>query len=246
MDVKELAKEYCYRKQVETFEVGEGSMLKLSALFRLCQEASEEHLGIVGLPYQKLKDDGIVFLFTRMWAKINRMPLHREPIEVVTYPKGLVRAQFYRGFTIKSGDEILAEALQGSVAANAETHKILNPKRFLEYGIFTKDGNDRVLDKIVLPDTLESAGERQVYYSDLDYNGHLNNAVYADLIGDFMPGGMPGKTIREVQINYISECRFGDCLKISTAEQSGRIYFFGENERGTSFEAYACLEEEKQ
>lgn len=133
--------------------------------------------------------------------------------------------------------------MQTSIIADVNTHKILRPKQFLDYGVFSGDKvpeEDRI-PKITVPDSLAFLGERPIRFSDLDYNMHLNNTVYADIITDFLPGGALGRQFSEIQINYITESALGDTLKIYAKEQDGCVFMQGINERGCGFTAYARL-----
>ena len=236
-------REYQLIRKIATYEVGEKSTLKLSSFLSLCQEISELHLGEWGLPYETMKARGLVFLFTQTRAKFYRMPEHREEIELITRPNGSVGVQFYREFEMRNHKtgELLAKATQTSVAADAVSHKILRPKAFLEFGADpgVHDGNR--LEKVVLPEHMEAVGERPVFYSDLDYNGHLNNAVYADILCDYLPGGMMGRNIAEFQIHYIMESKYGETLRLYAGEKNGYQYFSGDNDRGHSFECQVRL-----
>lgn len=239
----DLLKEYEGVHRVATYEVGAQSILKLSVLLRMCQDDSERNLALLGLSYEKMCADGIVFLLITNRVKIRRMPVHGETITIKTHPRGLVGAQFYRDFIVYSGGEKIIDVMQTSIIADPNTHKILRPKLFLDYNIFSGDKvpeEDRV-PKITVPDGLPFAGERPVYFSDLDYNTHMNNTVYADILSDFLPGGVNGRQFSEVQINYITESTLGDTLKIYTGEQDGRILMQGVNERGCGFTASARM-----
>lgn len=233
----DIWKEYAETRQIASYETGEQSTLKLSSFLRICQDVSERHLALWGLPYEKLKEDGLVFLFARNGVSVSRMPFHREKVRVSTSPHGSLGAQFYRSYTMTNAEtgEVLAELNQASVIVDASTHKILRPRIFSQYGVQIGETDGRFLEKIEVPEGMPLVGERPVYYSDLDYNGHLNNAIYADILCDFIPGGMMGQSLKEVQINYSSECRFGDVLKLYAKEQDGAVYLCGEHERGGSF-----------
>ncbi len=230
--------------KIATYEVGEQTTLTLSWLLRLCQEASEEHLAALSLPYERLKSDGFVFLFVRTQLTIKRMPSHGESISITTWPSGVAGAQFYRNYSVYSlpTKEPIAQCVQASVLADSHTHKIQRPKLFLQYGIDPGDTPETSLNRLTLPETLPFLGERPIRYSDLDYNGHLNNAVYADILCDFLPGGMFGMRIAYVQIDYHSEALYGETMKLFGEKQGEKIYFRGIHNRGLSFEASLFLE----
>ena len=241
--MSDLVKEYARTVRVASYEVGAQCILKLSVLLRMCQETSEQNLDLLGLSYEKMCADGFVFLLITNRAKIKRMPVHNELLTIKTHPRGVSGAQFYRDFKVYSGEELIVEIMQTSIVADANTHKILRPKIFLDYGIFSQEkipAEDKIA-KVSVPDTLPLVGERPVRYSDLDYNCHMNNTIYGDIIMDFLPGGGDGLQFSEVQINYINESTLGNVLKIYAGEQDGELLMQGVNERGCGFTVSAKL-----
>lgn len=241
--MSDLVKEYASTMRVATYEVGAQCILRLSVLLRMCQDVSERNMALLGLGYEKLRADGIVFLLITNQVKIHRMPVHGETITMKTHPRGISGAQFYRDFIVYSGEEKIIEVLQTSVIADGNTHKLLRPKKFLDYGIFSaeKVSEEGRITNLSVPDDLPLVGERPIRFSDLDYNTHLNNAVYADILTDYLPGGAAGRQFAEVQINYVTESRLGDTLQIYAAERDGRIWMKGVNERGCGFTASAVM-----
>lgn len=243
MNQKELINEYCREVRVASYEVGAQRLLKLSVLMRMCQETSEQHVDLVGLSYEKMYEDGIVFLLITNRARIRRMPVHNEKVTIKTHPRGVNGAQFYRDFLFYSGEEKIIDVMQTSVIADPVTHKVMRPKKFLDYGIFSgeKVGPEDRVGKITVPEDLPLVGERPIRYSDLDYNRHLNNTIYGDILTDFLPGGAQGNKYAEVQINYVNESAQGDVLKIYAAKENGRVLMQGVHGRGCGFTAAATL-----
>lgn len=241
--MSDLVNEYSSTMRVASYEVGAQCILKLSVLLRMCQETSGRNLELLGLSYEKMCADGIIFLLITNRAQIKRMPMHNEEITIKTHPRGVYGAQFYRDFKVYSGDELIIDVMQTSIIADANTHKILRPKQFLDYGVFSceKIPEEEKVPKITVTQPLPFMGERLVRISDLDYNCHLNNTVYGDIITDFLPGGGMGRQFSEVQINYTTESTLGDVLKIYAQEQDGHVLMQGFNERGCGFTAAAKL-----
>ncbi len=233
--------EYTRDVRVASYEVGAQSVLKLSVLLRICQETSEQQMDLVGLSYEKMSADGIVFLLITNRVKIKRMPRHNEILTIQTHPRGTSGAQFYRDFKIFCGGELIIDVMQTTVAADAHTHKVLRPKMFLQYGIFTDERMSEKVARITVPDNLPLVGERPVRFSDLDYNHHLNNTIYGDILTDFIPGGVSGKRYTEVQIDYVNESTLNDVLKIYAREENSQILMQGVNSKGCGFTASAEL-----
>ena len=234
--------EYSRTVQIASYEVGANEKIKLSVLLRMAQETSEQHLGELGIGYERLKADGIVFLMTNYRLLIKRLPVHNDVLTIKTHPRGTVGVQFYRDFVVYADGEEIARIMQTSVSANPDTHKILRPKVFLAYNIFQDakvPPEDRV-DRLTVPEGLPLLGERPIYYSDLDFNHHLNNAVYGDVLMDFLPAEMRRQPLRKIQISYISESNLGETLKIyGGPTEGGGFFLYGDHERGLSFSAKA-------
>jgi acyl-ACP thioesterase len=62
---------------------------------------------------------------------------------------------------------------------------------------------------------LELRAERTVSYSDIDYNGHMNNARYVQWIQDALdPGELASAASMRLDINYVAEMRPGSSAGI--------------------------------
>ena len=235
-------RQYENQWQVATFEVDAQSEMKLSTMLRICQETSEKHLASLGIGYEKLKADGMVFLIAKSESIIRRMPAHTEQLRIVTKPQGVRGAEFYRDYEFFAGEESIAYVMQTTVAANTQTHRILHPKKFAVYGLDASVNGvtDHALSRIKTGE-LPFLGERVIRYSDLDYNRHLHNAIYGDIFYDFVPGGIMGKKLTQVQINFVNESLLGETIQIFGQEQDGKVLMYGENSRGRAFESSAEL-----
>ena len=96
---------------------------------------------------------------------------------------------------------------------------------------------------------MEEVGQRRVVYSDCDYNGHINNTHYPDLLCDFLPDGET-RPVADVVINFLGEAPFGDTLTVYRApdpEREGRYLFRTRRADGsTNIEAVLTLAEQPQ
>lgn len=229
---------------VSSFDAGADRTLRISRLLLWLQETAERHLKEFGIGYEALWDAGLVFLTARTWLKIHRMPRFGETLTIVTRPCGTQKAQFLRGYEMFVGEELCAEAVQTSVSANPQTHRILHPREFARFGFDPACGGEpKLIPPKLKAEELPLIGERVIRYSDLDYNNHLNNAVYADFLTDFLPGGLEGKRIAQLQINYINESFLNDTIAMHGEVADGRFILYGDNARGRGFDAYALLED---
>ena len=74
------------------------------------------------------------------------------------------------------------------------------------------------------PKPLENLQERVVRYSDLDYNGHMNNCKYLDWVADLLDCRFHGShQPKEITLNYLSEAREGEALALHWALEEGNV-----------------------
>jgi medium-chain acyl-[acyl-carrier-protein] hydrolase len=240
---KAIPEEYRETHVVDIFDAGPTGEVKLSVLFRICQNVCFNHLEKLGLGYLRLRRDGMVFLIISNKAEISRMPRYGEKLEILTYPRGSAGVTFYRGFEVFSGGERLVKMMQSSALVSPEDHKLLRPKDFYAYGVFqeVKTPREEKISRISPQggETMPLLGERMIRYSDLDCNHHMNNTIYADVLEDFLPGGHEGRSYASVQVDYVSEALFGETITLRGEEKDGVCILQGFHDRGLSFSARA-------
>ncbi len=234
--------EACWDTTVATYDADKNRRLKLSSQMKMQQEVGEIHLENCGLPYAVLYEKGIVFVLTRSRAVIYRQPELEEKVHITTWERECKGVQFFRCYRFTDAEgNILIDSCSAFAMVDPASHKLLRPKVFHE--LCNVENRDKETtcpstEKITLPEIMTPAGTRLVRYSDIDYNGHLNNTVYADLLCDFVPGGMNGRQVREFALQYVSEAVEGDELEISVLGNDNAFYFCGNHTRGRCFDGY--------
>jgi acyl-ACP thioesterase len=126
-----------------------------------------------------------------------------------------------------------------TVLADVATHRVKRVHSGLEaFGpnAVKPAEEEDLIPRMELPKELTPLGERRIFYSDLDANGHTNNAVYCDVVWDFLPPALRG-TAGKIRISYRSETPEGDTLRVSGAESGGKYFLKGDNSVGMSFSA---------
>ncbi len=196
--------------------------IKLSNVMRHIQEVSGEHLEALGLHHTLLWEEGFVYLLTRVELHIARLPSALEEMRVVTWPRPCKGAQSMRdvSFYDAAGRELIA-ARTAWVLADPHTHRLHRPSELpheIPIGPAPEGYRPPVQDRVRRPEGLEPAGWREVRYSDIDCNLHMNNAVYSDIVCDFLPFDLlQGREIAEYRIHFIKEAALGDRLAVYCA-----------------------------
>ncbi len=91
---------------------------------------------------------------------------------------------------------LLINVMQTTVLADAETHKVQRPQALKQFGFYPENvieagGAHGALFRSGR--ACQLLGERRVFHSDLDANGHMNNTVYGDIVWDFLPPDVRGR-----------------------------------------------------
>lgn len=210
-----------------------------SQLLVYMQEASNHHIASTGITLDQLRDEKkLAFILSKIQIALYRPLGAYDKIEVQTWTcKG-------RGFTSPRCFRILKD---GEVVAEANTQWALlgvedrQFHRLEETGYEFEDEDPLALTvpaRIRFPADLplETLGQRRIVYSDLDYNMHMNNTRYPDMLCDFMPLEDVGR-IKGISLSYLREAAFGNVVTVLGAKRDESYYFRTLGEDGA-----VCLE----
>ena len=203
------------------------------------QETSNRHIANAGTTLEELRDrDGLAFILSKIKLAIHKPLYAYEDIEVDTWTsegRGFSSLRFFR---IRREGEVIAEAETVWALVGLNDGKL---HRFDE--IKWNWENDEPFDvglpsrfRVPKTEELEVLGERKIVYSDLDYNMHMNNTRYADMLCDFLPIDEV-HSIKGMSLSYLHEAHFGDTVTVYGRREEGSYLI-----RTVNSEGKACLE----
>lgn len=222
---------------------------KLSYLMRCVQQIASEQLDAMDMQFHKLYAQGLVFLLSREQVVLNRGLHAGETVIVTTWPVQPKGAQFRRtiAFTDAKGTR-LASVYTSWLLVDPAGHRILRPSMFpypLTVAQPTEEGEEKIAGlRAVRGEKLENGLELKVRYSNTDCNGHLNNAVYGDLVLDCL-----SEEVLERQrpyrffIQYIKEAKMGSLIQTQIGNTADEWYIKGTLGSENCFEANLMLKE---
>lgn len=226
--------------QVKSYDCTPRRQMSITALLRGAAELADLHLGMFDLSYEQLAGMGVAFLLAGVEVRIARMPAMRERVILSTWHRGVERVRFLRDVELcdPQGNRLAAYSSQW-VLVDPESHKIKRPSCLPELERVPMGPLEPLnpVHPLRLPENMTLVGERRVGYSDLDYNGHLNNTKYADIISDWVPGGLEKGCFTRLRLDFQGEARLGETLKIFTSTDGERRYVSAVHGRGKCFSA---------
>lgn len=215
---------------------------KLSSVFSNAQEIANFDCKAYHCDWLTLRDrHNACFVITRMKLKMYFYPGSSDVVRISTWPSDRARMIWTRYFRFETEDRqrTVGEAVSQWVLMNRTTRSIMKPS---EFDIVMPDtGSIPVpfeLKKGHFEFTPDKSIERIPSYSDLDYNGHVNNARYIEWIMDLFPlEDLYENQTAEMDIKYEQEIQHGQKVILDFKyEKEERVFFVrGHNGEGAVF-----------
>ena len=210
--------------------------LRVSELLRFMQECSTKDLLGTAMSQTSLLENGKSYVLCKLNMSVYRSARAYDEIEISTWPSESRGISMTRCYQARIDGNIIAEAATVWGIIDIEKRRFCKLAEFEPYINITEEPLE--LDspsRIHIPTdmTLRLVGEKTVSYSDTDVNGHMNNTNYPDMYCDFIPE-MSKKRVIMMGINYSSEAKEGEVLKIYMNESDGQFYFKTVKSDGTT------------
>ncbi len=208
--------------------------LKPSVILMYAQEVAGMHCTELSCDYDTLLKKHLFWAVTRHKVQITRMPRLGEKIRIETWPMPTTRVAYPRSVVAydASGNECF-RSISLWVLMDTETRNMILPGKSGIVVSGTLRGGELPPPSGLIARPLGSAVSRQVRFSDLDRNGHMNNTRYLEWIADLLPSPFHReKTIREFTVCYLSEAREGQTLSLRWDVQEDSCLYVDAHRQG--------------
>lgn len=199
--------------------------MPLPWLLRKVIETATLHANRLGIGYRDLAPMGIVWVLSRVTMRVDRYPGPNEDLSLTTWVQDATRLYSTRCMTLSDADgKPMAHITSMWVCINitertAADISALGLDRFVSPGIVCPLPRTRKLPVVAL-DGATMTANRRFEYSDVDFNGHVNSARYAECVLDLWTPETYQKFLpAEFVINYLHECRYGQTAVIAADER---------------------------
>lgn len=188
-------------------------------------QAATKHAEERGFGYSSMTSKQRVWVLSRMAIEVSEYPKNDTIMVIKTWVASVNRilTERYFAFEDEQGNPVgYAKSLWASIdLATRKPTNVLELEGLSDF-IFDKENPIAGMAKIpLLKDNYELATDFVVKYSDVDINKHLNSMKYIEHFVDVFDIEMfREKEIRRIEINYISEGRYGEKLDILKREES--------------------------
>jgi acyl-ACP thioesterase len=203
----------------ETFPLRFGAIdrsdrLTLWSTFEFFQDAAISHAEALGVGREAMKTTGQVWVLSRLSVFWERRPKYGEIITVRSWPRGWEKLFAIRDYDIRdTEDRPIVRGRSGWLILDIEKRRPLRVQQIVD--TLPLNGGENAFSAaapgLSARENLVQRGERCAAYSDVDYNGHVNNTRYIQWIQDIVdPLLLDHAEKMRLDINYLSEVKPGE------------------------------------
>ena len=224
--------------RIPSYAVASNGQVKFYFIGNFLFDIASNHASHLHWGFEDMQKNNQYWVLSRFHVKMIKYPFMQEIICLETWPKGIDRLFALRDYRISDlSGNIICLATSAWLIMDAGTGKPLRISDFRELFDYNPDRYSikEVPDKlppVIEPDYQVSV---RVLFSDLDINKHVNSGKYLEWIQDcYAEEYYEQRNIREFQINFLSETRFDETIKLSRMtgmHQPECHYFEGIKER---------------
>lgn len=227
-------------------EANDSKRLSFYDLLKLTSEVAVEDYNQRGMSRDVLTANGFAILVSRISFRLHRMPRENEHIVLRTWEEKPEPLQLVRPYKIESMEkghegEKLVSGISSWLIVNPETRRIVPTKNFKmrEPTELQTEHGCMKYGKIQHPENMALFDERIIKYSDIDGNGHTNNARYGAFVADALPPELRHADFTDFRLNYAKEAKLGQKMQVfgNIDEESKKLTLVGKTEEDISFEA---------
>jgi acyl-ACP thioesterase len=198
--------------------------LTLDAIFNFFQETAISHAENLGVGRETMAQSRQVWILSRMSVQVTRRPQYGETITVRTWPRGSEKLFALRDYDIRDAkDQPVVQARSGWLIIDMEKRRPLRPQAVMDT-LPRNEGLDALPSGaagLTERENPREAAARRARYSDVDYNGHVNNVRYIQWIEDALEPELLEQAGRmRLDINYLNETLPGETVALYSAEMT--------------------------
>ncbi len=213
---------------IPSYFVDDTAQMTVCSLFQLMQEISDRHAAILGAGWFSLCERGYFWVITKIQLEIHRLPKWTEQVTLRTWVRKSNAATSPRDFEIMDSNGHLLVAANAVWAILDKEHGYPQRISLFDNGFMPQErcaleGKPMTIKPIALPDTLSKP--KDVRYSDLDINRHVNNARYIQWAFDAVSEAFrQTHRIKGVAVKFIAQAKLGDRYIVCTEPVSDNCF----------------------
>ena len=204
-----------YREEhpVKFNEIDASGLMNVRSLFNCLQEAAYNSSRVLGTSIDAMQVERVTWVYTRLLVEVSRYPSFMENLRLSTWRSHCDGNTAFREFLMEDpAGAVIARATAQLVLLSIDTRRPAEIPEFMKSQFAPELGSAASVsvEKLAEPGAPENEIEFRVRSSDIDINGHVNNAAYAEFITECVPREVV-MSLRpsRVVINFLAEVFYG-------------------------------------
>ena len=198
--------------KIGAYMVNQKCEATLMTVANLFQEVSWQHADSHSLGYEGMKARHLFWVLNRLKINILQMPLWQEEVTVETWITEMIPFA-HRQYRI--ADAFNKTYITGAslwIPLDIDTRR---PRRITDFDVpFRQDLLHEMPKKLPLTEGGITSSQQTATYSDMDMQGHFNNAQYIKWIYDDLFKNDDATIIKSLEINYLNEVFQNDSIDL--------------------------------
>jgi len=233
MENKEKKLEYLYRIPCFMFDMK--GQLRPAAFMDMAQELAVQGAEQLEFDDKQLRPHNIVWILARMTVEFDNYPQRYDSVTLQTWHRGLNSLYFIRDYqAIGTDGKVAVRGTSSWILMDWTTRRVIRSDKLQGVIPPNPQCDEQAIressPKIVLPAgaVMEPAGSHTVVYSDVDYNGHANNAKYTAWALDCLDQEyVYRKQVKNIVINFNHEAAPGSTVDFMHYQTEDTHYLEG-------------------
>ncbi len=237
---------YKEKFKIRTYDASFNRLASPVSILGFLEEVATNHAQKIGLGYQASHEEGYFWVLRSTKFDLNRLPELNEEIEVATWPAGLKGLKALRRFSLTSKGEVIGSGYHYWLMMDIKRTKPIIANNFTEVmkTMPITDADSFKLNKVRTPEELAFSYKKVIMPRDIDWNMHVNNVRYSDIVYNAIPIEVLNKhNILSFHIDYLKECKLNDELDIFYKLLDSNIFVEGRKDNVSMFKTILGISE---
>ncbi len=207
---------YEHKILVKSYNINRYGELSTSFLFYQMQEIAWEHAHVLGFGYDHLKEDQLFWVLSRLWVKVERIPVWKDNLTLETWSRGTDGFFGYRDFRFfdESG-KVIIKATSSWLVLDAASKRIRRLSDFNNFAPYEESIFGFNAPKVESPVQGPVLDYTPVLFNEIDINQHFNTGRYLERIIDSYDFDFHGSfELIEFEVNFAKEGMPSDRLAV--------------------------------
>lgn len=206
-----------------SYDIAPNGQLSLPSLMRYLQQAAHQHATDLNVGFHHLKEQNIFWVLSGFTIQTNQLPGFDETFMVETWPRENNRLFSMRDFLVYYNNLVVARATSAWLMVDLNSKRPVRPDHLLA-GIDFLPERKAFKEEPLLTMAINRIHQpqlREIGFSDLDINRHVNNTRYVEWVLDAIHrASNQNRKIVRLSIQFSSEFVEGETASIYMQEGS--------------------------